>query len=47
MKSAAITLALRIERKQDDLPRFVVVPSKAIDAWQFPGTTVLDVSLDG
>jgi hypothetical protein len=27
-----VTLSLRIERKQDDLPRYVVVPSKAIAA---------------
>jgi hypothetical protein len=42
-----LTLSLRIERKQDDLPRYVVVPSKAIAAWKLAGTTVLEVSLDG
>lgn len=47
MKSAPVTLSLRIDRKQADLPRFVVVPSKAIVAWKLAGTTVLDVSLDG
>ena len=47
MRSGPVTLALRIERKQDDLPRYVVVPSKSIAAWKLAGTTVLDVSLAG
>jgi hypothetical protein len=47
VKAAPVALTLRIERKQADLPRYVVVPSKAISAWKLLGTTVLDVSLAG
>jgi hypothetical protein len=47
MKPAPVALTLTIQRKQAGLPRYVVVPSKAIAGWELGGTTVLRVSLDG
>ena len=47
MKAAPITLPAEIERKQADLPRYLVVPSRAIAVWKLAGTTVLDVTLNG
>jgi hypothetical protein len=36
-----------IERKQADLPRYAVVPASALAAWSLPGTTVVEVSING
>jgi hypothetical protein len=47
MKAALVSLPLKIERKQAGLPRYVVVPSGAIAAWELTATTVLRVSLAG
>ncbi len=46
-RPGTVTVRARIERKQDGLPRFVVVPAKAIAPWGLEATTVLDVSIDG
>lgn len=45
--SSTITLSARIERKQADLLRYVVVPTAAIQAWQLSGTTAVNVALNG
>lgn len=36
-----------VERKQPDLPRFIVVPTEAIAGWQLSDTTVVEVSING
>jgi hypothetical protein len=41
-----VRLAATIERKQDDLPRFVVVPAADLAAWSLAGTTVVEVTLN-
>lgn len=35
-----------VERKQDDLPRFAVVPASAVAAWELSGTTAVEVHLN-
>lgn len=44
--SDAILLTATIARKQADLPRFVVIPSAALEPWSLAGTTVVEVVLD-
>lgn len=36
-----------IERKQDDLPSFVVIPDRTMAAWKLAGTTTVEGTLDG
>lgn len=36
-----------IERKQENLPRYLVIPSLAIERWALKGTTVVEVELNG
>lgn len=47
MASRTITLTAAIERKQADLPRYVVIPAAAIRAWHLSGTTAVNVTLNG
>jgi Bacteriocin-protection, YdeI or OmpD-Associated len=35
-----------IERKQPQLPRFVVIPSRIVAAWHLPGTTAVEGKLN-
>ena len=42
-----VTIDVEIERKQPDLPRFIVVPSRAIETWGLTKTSVVDVVLNG
>ncbi len=42
----SITVNATIARKQDDLPRFVVIPSLALAPWSLTGTTLVEVTLD-
>lgn len=41
-----IDVAVVVERKQLDLPRFVVVRSSAVATWKLDGTTTLDVEIN-
>lgn len=43
----SIRIAAIIERKHPKLPRFVVVPDKAVARWEIKGTTVVEGSLNG
>lgn len=43
----SILMTAIIERKHPKLPRFVVVPSKAVARWKIEGTTVVEGSLNG
>jgi hypothetical protein len=43
----AVHLSAIIERKQPDLPRFVVIPSCALAAWRLAGTTAVEISING
>ena len=43
----SIQLTAVIARKDPRLPRFVVVPSSAIDAWNLTQTTVVEGTLNG
>jgi len=43
----SIQLTAVIARKDPRLPRFVVVPSSAIDAWRLTQTTVVEGTLNG
>ena len=43
----AVRITTEVERKAPDLPRFVVVPASALEAWDLDGTTVVRVELDG
>ncbi|HWQ34933.1 MAG TPA: YdeI/OmpD-associated family protein [Blastocatellia bacterium] len=36
-----------IERKQENLPRYLVIPSSAIEHWALKETTVVEVELNG
>lgn len=47
MAATTITLSAIIERKQPDLPRYVVIPTATIQAWQLAGTTAINVALNG
>ncbi|MEA2560227.1 MAG: Bacteriocin-protection, YdeI or OmpD-Associated [Acidobacteriota bacterium] len=42
-----VLLEAVVERKQPDLPRFVVVPAEAIAGWQLSGTTVIEIAING
>lgn len=44
--SQSIEVSAVVERKQDDLPRFVVVPSAALAPWRRSGTTVVEVCIN-
>jgi hypothetical protein len=44
--SGAIRVTAVIERKQAQLPRFVVVPSKAIASWDLDSTTFVEGKLN-
>ena len=46
-KRNPIQLSVTIERKQPDLPRFVVVPSTLVSPWRLDGTTTVDVKING
>jgi antitoxin component of MazEF toxin-antitoxin module len=43
------TIELRavIQRKSETLPRFVVIPAKAVEAWHLAGTTTVDLQING
>jgi len=43
----SIQLTAVIARKDSRLPRFVVVPSSAIESWRLSQTTVVEGTLDG
>ncbi|MDX1647196.1 MAG: YdeI/OmpD-associated family protein [Longimicrobiales bacterium] len=43
----AVRVTTEVERKAPDLPRFVVVPASALEAWDLDGTTVVRVELAG
>jgi hypothetical protein len=41
-----LTLSCRIERKHPRLPRFFVVPARALAGWRLDGTTVTELTLN-
>lgn len=43
----AVVIHTTVKRKQDDLPRFAVILSLAVDAWRLGGTTVVEVCFNG
>jgi hypothetical protein len=42
-----VEVSARVERKQPDLPRYAVIPSAVLAAWNLDGTTTVDVTIDG
>lgn len=44
---ASVKLVVRIERKQAELPAFVVVPADAVAKWTLAGTTTVEGTVDG
>ena len=42
----AVVIDSVVERKAPGLPRFVVVPSPAVEKWQLAGTTVVQARLN-
>ncbi len=42
-----VRFSARIERKQPELPRFVVVPASRVAAWTLTQTTPVEVVIDG
>ena len=44
---AELKLSVAIERKQAELPAFVVVPAAKLAAWKLEGTTTVEGTLDG
>jgi hypothetical protein len=45
--NAAIAVRAVVCRKQDDLPRFVVIPSAVLAPWALTETTTIDVTING
>ncbi len=45
--SAHIRIRVAVERKQPDLPRYVVVASSFVAPWNLQSTTTVDVSING
>lgn len=45
--ASTITLRVRVEQHQPDLPRFVVVPDSAVASWKLEGTTVIEGTAGG
>jgi hypothetical protein len=45
--SAPLRLTVIVECKHPRMPRFVVVPSKALASWWIKGTTVVECTLNG
>ena len=43
----AVRISSRVERKDPKLPRFVVIPATALEAWELDGTTVVRVEIEG
>lgn len=41
-----VVIHTTVERKQDDLPRFAVVPAAALAAWGLGGTTAVEVCVN-
>jgi len=44
---ARLEVETRVERKQADLPRYVVIPSAVLAAWKLAGTTTVDLAING
>jgi len=44
---AAVTIEETIQRKQSDLPAFVVLPAAKLARWKLSGTTTIEGTLDG
>jgi len=42
-----LKIAVRIEQHERRLPAFVVIPARALSAWELTGTTTVEASLDG
>lgn len=47
MSPTSIEIATQILRKQEDLPRFVLVPEDAVREWNLEGTTLIDIEMNG
>jgi hypothetical protein len=47
LSMAAVKLTVTIQRKHPRLPRFFMIPSKAIAAWALEGTAVIEGTLNG
>jgi hypothetical protein len=45
--SVTIRVRALVERHQADLPRYVVVPAKAVAVWNLKGTTVVEGTVGG
>lgn len=42
-----VTLSVIVERKHPRTPRFVVIPTSAVAAWDLDGTTVVECKVNG
>ncbi len=42
-----LSVTVPIERKQPDIPRYVVIPTVLIEPWDLLGTTVIEGTLNG
>lgn len=43
----SIALLTIVQRKQPDLPRFVVIPAQLVADWKITGTTIIEGTLNG
>jgi hypothetical protein len=43
---STVALEVELQRKQHDLPAFVVIPAARLRAWRLTGTTTVDACLD-
>lgn len=42
-----LNLSCEVERKDERLPRFLVVPSRLLEGWRLDGTTVVEAMING
>ena len=42
-----IEVSVEVERKQEDLPRFVVIPASLVAAWNLAGTETIELTVNG
>ena len=45
-KQQTVRLTATIERKQEDLPRFAVVPAALVESWKLDGTTTVVIGIN-
>lgn len=46
-KVSEVNLSCQIERKDQRLPRFLVVPARLLDEWELESTTIVEATING